>query len=488
MSLRPASLVVALHVLLAGCSALDILPINAPVEDPRSPGANLAADVFPMDAGSETLVGVTFSGGGTRAAAFSFGVLKAFAATPITARNDHSLTLLDRIDFVSGVSGGSVTAAYFGLKGKGALIDFRERFLLRDAEENLHTSLLRPTNLARAFAGGANDRSNLPQWLDQNLFEGATFEAILARKRPVVWLNASDIANQTPFVFEPNTFRAFCSDLAKLPVSEAVAASAAVPVAFAPIALETFPERCAYTMPPWVRYADEQAGAPAVLKAFARALYAYRDTEKMKFIRLLDGGITDNFGLSGLTLARAAADTPYAPLTPRQAVRLRNALFVTVNSGRATNADWAKSRDNPGMIPLLQAVLDTGINSTVRLGLDAFQLTINKWQADLIEWRCKLPSGEVLKYRGTLTGWNCRDVKFHSGEIAFDQIPDKKVRLGAIETSFKLPQDQVDLLIEAGQEAVSRNPVINGFLSAARQPGSEKASIPSGAQQLQKSR
>ena len=465
---------------LSGC-ALDIEPINAPAEGMAA--TNAAADVFALEQGSDTLVGVTFSGGGTRAAAFSFGVLKAFDATPVAP----NVTLLDRVDFVSGVSGGSVTAAYFGLKGRAALNDFRERFLLRNAEENLRTSIFRPGTVARVLAGGANDRSNLPQWLDQNLFEGATFASLLARKRPVVWLNATDIGNQTPFVFEPNTFRAFCSDLATFPLSEAVAASAAVPVAFAPITLETFPERCAYTLPSWARYADEHPGSPAVLKAFARALGAYRDKAKMSYIRLLDGGISDNFGLSGLTLARAAADAPYAPLNPRQAVRLRNALFVTVNSGRASNNDWARTREGPGVVPLLQAVLDTSINSTVRLGLDAFQLTLNRWQSDLIEWRCKLPAAEVIKYRGSLQGWNCRDVKFLAGEIAFDQLPDKKDRLGAIETSFKLPPDEVDLLIAAGQEAVARNSVINGFLSAARQQKGQGAA-PVAVHSLQKSR
>ncbi len=482
-----APVLLACGFLLSACSTTDVAPINAPVTEALG-GANLAADVFAQEAGSDSLVGVTFSGGGTRAAAFSFGVLKAFAATAVTTAPARPVTLLDRIDFVSGVSGGSVTAAYFGYKGKGALDDFRERFLLRDAEENLHTSILRPSNVMRVLSGGANDRSNLPQWLDQNLFDGATFETILARKRPIVWLNASDIVNQTPFVFEPNVFRSFCSDLSKLPLSEAVAASAAVPVVFAPITLETFPERCAYPAPAWVRYADEQPNAPAVLKAFARALKAYRDKTKMSSVRLLDGGITDNFGLSGLTLARAEADTLYGPLSPRQATRLRHALFITVNSGSATNTDWARSSDTPGMMPVLQAVLDTGINSTERLGFDAFQLTISRWQSDLIDWRCKLSAAEVRKYRGSTSGWNCRDVKFYAGEIAFDQLPDKKDQLQAIVTSFKLPQDQVDLLIDAGQEAVARNPVINGFLSAARSPAhGDRAAVPPGAQALHKS-
>ena len=87
------------------------------------------------------------------------------------------------------------------------------------------------------------------------------------------------------------------------------------------------------------KYAQEQPAAPALLKGYARALASYRDPDKLKYVRLLDGGLTDNFGLSGITIARAAAEAPYAPLTPRQAVTLKRALFVVVNSGRASETD-----------------------------------------------------------------------------------------------------------------------------------------------------
>ena len=462
--------------LVGGCSSIDNGPINIPLSGDAVP--NVAAEPFSPASGSEdTLVGLTFSGGGTRAAAFSFGVLQAFANTDIETGGKRT-SLIDRIDFVSGVSGGSVTAAYFGLKGRAALNDFRERFLYRNAEEDLNTTALAPTTLIKVYSGGANDRSNLPRWLDRNLFNGATFGDMLARRRPTVWINASDIANHAPFVFEPNTFRTFCSDLNKLPLSEGVAASAAVPIIFAPITIQAYPERCSYEMPRWARFADEQASAPALLKAHARALAAYRDPAKMRFVRLLDGGITDNFGLSGLTIARAAADTPFAPLDARQAVRLKRALFLVVNSGRTSEAEWAKTAEGPTVGPLLMAVVDTGIDSSVRQGFDAFQLTIQSWQNDIIAWRCRLSSAEVTRLRGSTNGWNCRDVKFLSGEVAFDQLPDKKEKLLSIPTRFVLAKDQVDLLIEAGQEAVRVNPVVNGFLRAYKVPGSGVAQDP----------
>ena len=73
----------------------------------------------------ETVIALAFSGGGMRAAAFSHGVLTGLADTTIRTRGGP-VSLIDRVDIISGVSGGSVPAAYFGLKKRAALADFRE--------------------------------------------------------------------------------------------------------------------------------------------------------------------------------------------------------------------------------------------------------------------------------------------------------------------------------------------------------------------------
>ena len=77
--------------------------------------------------------------------------------------------------------------------------------------------------MARIFTdGGVNDRSKFPRWLDDNVFGGATYASLFARKRPLVWISASDIYSRVPFVFEPVTFNVLCSDLSKIRLSEAV--------------------------------------------------------------------------------------------------------------------------------------------------------------------------------------------------------------------------------------------------------------------------
>jgi NTE family protein len=215
---------VLLAAVLGGCSSIHNEPINRPLAADAPPDAT---ELVPSD--DDVVIALSFSGGGTRAAAFSHGVLSEMdGARP----RGGGRSLLDRVDFVSGVSGGSIAAAYFGLRKRAALDDFRERFLLRDAEASLRTQFSL-VNIQRALAGGVNDATGFTRWLDENLFNGATFAEFRPDRRPRILINAFDIYNRTSFVFSPTTFFAMCSDLKAYPIADAVAASAAVPVVFA---------------------------------------------------------------------------------------------------------------------------------------------------------------------------------------------------------------------------------------------------------------
>jgi acetylornithine deacetylase/succinyl-diaminopimelate desuccinylase-like protein len=114
-------LAIAFAAMVAGCASVYNLPGNAPL------GQALADNNFGREVPNyedEVLLALSFSGGGMRAAAFSFGVLTELDRS--RAGSNQGKTLLDRVDFISGVSGGSVTAAYFGLKKRAALDDFKD--------------------------------------------------------------------------------------------------------------------------------------------------------------------------------------------------------------------------------------------------------------------------------------------------------------------------------------------------------------------------
>jgi NTE family protein len=432
---------------VAGCASVYNQPGNqrllaaAPIDD--------AGLLDPVIDDNDVLLALSFSGGGSRAAAFSFGVLRELDRT--RSGSNTAKSLLDRVDFVSGVSGGAITAAYFGLKKRAALDDFRERFLLRDAEEDLKTniSLL---NLGRALGGGING-DQFSRWLDRNLFDGATFESFGRGRRPTIWINASDIYNRTPFVFGEVAFNALCSDIRSYKIADAVGASAAVPLVFAPIVLETYPGGCAARPPDWIERARRDPEAQPLLRAFAEAIARYHDGS-MKYVKLLDGGLVDNFGLSGISIAMLAAQRPYDPMPERQAAHVRRMMFVMVDAGRGLSGNWENSLEGPNGAELVAAAADTAIDASVRSSYATFSALINQWAAKVRRWRCGLSAADRLRL-GLPPGWKCNDLSTFIDRISFDRLgPTRSRILDAIATRLVLPPDQVDVLIEGGADAL----------------------------------
>ena len=467
-AVRTAGACLAAALALAGCTGFGTrnAPINAALAGDVAPADSTSSGPLSQDA-AETAIGLSFSGGGTRASAFAYGVLQELAKTQEASRGGAHAALIDRVTLVSGVSGGSVTAAYFALRGHDVLSDFRQRFLVQDVEATLSTSV-NVTNLMLMAKGGVNDRSGLPTWLDQNLFHGATYADVLKPGHPQLWINASDIFNRTPFIYNTVNFGALCSDLRRYPLSEAVAASAAVPLVFRPIVIENFADTCPFNAPDWVDAAASRTGAPAILRASAAAIQRYREKADVKFVKLLDGGMTDNLGLSGLLLELAAATKPYEPLTPRQAVNLKRFLFVVVDAGRPPGGDLAKNADSPEIMDLIQAVSDTAVDANVRAAYDAFGAEMEKWRDRLIDYRCGLTPPEVVALRGSMEGWNCRALSLQVAKVSFEAMrePSVKARLDKIPTRFKLPKDDVDLLISSAGSLLRQNPSYKEFLAS----------------------
>ena len=99
---------------LGGCATA---PINPPIAhtDPTAGYRFETRDQYARN--NENIVVLAFSGGGTRAAAFSYGVLEALRDTEVIGRNGRRERLLDSVQVITGVSGGSFTALAYGLYG-----------------------------------------------------------------------------------------------------------------------------------------------------------------------------------------------------------------------------------------------------------------------------------------------------------------------------------------------------------------------------------
>jgi NTE family protein len=270
--------------------------VNQPLRSAAGNTEYRLLDINRSGGAENALVLVALSGGGKRSAAFAFGVLRGMADIPVRPEASAS-TLLDEIDLLAGVSGGSFPAAHFALYGRKSFDTFPEEFLYPDIEAYIWGTFLLPWNWDWIFNPlvGTNNRMT---WVhDKLMFHGATFADLYRRGRPQVSSNATDISFGSPFGFLPQTFDVICSDLANLPIARAVAASNGFLVLFGSITLRNYRERdCPLPLPLPPR-AWESARGDLRRRALIENLYRYADARQTPRIHLMDGGISDNLAL-----------------------------------------------------------------------------------------------------------------------------------------------------------------------------------------------
>ena len=439
------AVLIALTLALGSCAtAAPPLPVNAPAapEAALAPNAELEGDV----------VALAFSGGGARAAAFSLGALQGLRAM----RAADGSTLLSHVRLVTSVSGGSITAAYFGQHGEAGLDTFRAAYLDKDWARELHTSPVSPMNWARLASGGLNDPPLLADWLDREVFNHAPMRDVWNAHGVQVWLNSTDLYNGTTFAFAPTYFQALCSDLGSVRIADAVASSMAFPLAFRPVLLATYPTHCE-PLPAWTAQVSDHA-APALVRRTAQAFAAYRDPARQPYLHLVDGGVLDNLGLTSLSLMRQTAGNAYGPLSARDAVRVRRLTFLVINAEQTRRSTWQTTARGPSGTETAGALFGIAIESPNRSAYDSFRLLMADWERELRAYRCGLSSDEVVRNRGSLTGWNCNDIHIAVDMLSFADFDEAtRARIGNAPTRVTLPRETIDALIEAGQTGIQHN-------------------------------
>jgi NTE family protein len=207
--------------------------------------------------GVEKRVGLALSGGGFRAAAFHLGVFKKLKA----------LGILDKIDLLSCVSGGSIAGAFLAFNwGQPDVLERLERYLAT-----------RSIAVTSVLGGLLDPTASRVEWLaksyDNDLFKEATLSALSGGPR--LYLNTTDLATGNLFFFvaggkkpeEMGDYELGVQSASKTLLSRAVAASSSFPPVFNPVVL-------------------------------SRAEYTPKgDTE---YVTLTDGGIYDNLGINPL--------------------------------------------------------------------------------------------------------------------------------------------------------------------------------------------
>ncbi len=130
-------------LLLAGCASR---PVNPPIAQADATAGYRFETRMAKHGERENLIILAFSGGGTRAAAFSYGVLEYLRRTEMITAQGKTVRLLDGVDVITGVSGGSFTALAYGLYGDKLFDDYEQRFLKRNVQGELVSRVFNPAH------------------------------------------------------------------------------------------------------------------------------------------------------------------------------------------------------------------------------------------------------------------------------------------------------------------------------------------------------
>jgi NTE family protein len=429
---------------MAGCASTGRI-INNPVSEP------LAVNIQQITTGpygqrsDRAFFFISLSGGGTRAAALSYGVLQELRDTHYQ-ENGEEKRLLDEIDYISSVSGGSFTAAYYGLYGDRIFEDYERVFLRQNVQKTLIGSIFNPFNWLRALFSGFSRTELAIDYYDTTIFHGGTFNDVYARGGPFLEINATDLGIGARFPFTQERFNMLCSDVGSFKIARAVAASSAVPVAFAPITLKNY-DTCDYTGPAWLNPGNEHIKASPRLSALVSAIDSYQEKKQRPYIHLVDGGITDNLGI------RALYDRVELLGGARKATKaLKNVpdyLVVIVVNAETRPANPMDSSSNiPSSVQVVDAVSSTQIGRYNVESLSLLEKAFREWAVELSS-----PGHTVRPYF----------IKLDFQSIANQQ---QRLLFNNMATSFSLPDDEVDKLIEAGHKLLRQSPDFQRLLEA----------------------
>lgn len=453
---RAARTVAALGIalVLAGCSSVKPW-INEPL-----PPEDQSIPVRKSERDPSILVAVTLSGGGARAAAFGFGVLTEMQETRFVW-NGSPTTLLDATDVVSGVSGGSIVAAYFAAHGIEGLPRFEHEFLRQNFQNSLITQALRPGNLIDLTSPWLGRTHLLARRLDE-LYGGLTFGDVERRPRhPQLFITATDMSLGTGFEFTWEQFSLICSDLRKVPLSFAVASSSAVPLLLSPMTLKNYADQCPE------RRSTSAASARAATGDYRARLYrahelSYTDARRKPYIHLVDGGLADNLGvqrlldraLAGGGLRQTFSEVGIPPGT------IRKLVLITVNAERDPSVDISQSDKVPNMAQVVDALLfGTGARATRET--QEFLRDITR------QWQQSLANGSPGS-----TDVFAPDAEVHVIPVNLRDAPDDiaRRRLLQVPTAFSITSEEVTDLIEAGGSVLRHSPEFRALVQSLLRP------------------
>lgn len=368
----------------------------------------------------KALVVLALSGGGSRSAYWASSVMLALGKV----YENHRLNILEEVDIISSVSGGSLPAAYYTISKdpgvpKGKIKS--ERIWREDIVKELMSRNYRrkwilnsfwPNNIFKYWFT-AFDRSDImAQTFADNLYDVAIIGTSLGEdlrfkdinpERPNLVLNSTNGTGDAfaeIFPFTEDRFERINSDIGQYEIGRAVMATAAFPAAFNYMTLQDYA-------------ASEKDQQP-------------------RFIHVFDGGNADNLGLKSSTDIFKINKDQYSKY-----------ILILIDS-------YTKNTGVESSLPDARAGVDFAVDMNF---LDSLETLLANNRDNLID-----KTIDVFEDLGRQVDKNGKNPEYIFYHIRFEDIRDHKLRkdLNKIKTDFKISKANIQAIDEAVKKLIMK--------------------------------
>jgi NTE family protein len=388
-------------------------------------------------------------------------VLEALRRIEFIGPKGNKGRLLDEVDIITGVSGGSFTALAYGLYGDKLFDVYEAGFLKRNVQGELIARFLNPGNWGALWSKGWGRSEMAAQLYDEILFHGATFADLDRGNGPLVVVQATDISSGARLGFQQSVFDYLCSDLDAVPLSRAAAASSAVPFALSPVTINNYGGSCKFDQPAWVKQLSDPvtASRPAARAMKHRLeLQVYQDGLNNPYIHLVDGGLADNLGMRGVLASLEEIEAVYDASLPTGLDHVRRIIFLVVNSLSAPKSNWNASERAPGDVAILIKATGVPIDHYSYEAVDLLRDTVARWQT--MRWIRDSAVFAGNKDPALAQLVKTPNIELYAIDVSFPALKDKAEfeYLNNLPTSFALPPEAVDRLRTAAGTIILSSP------------------------------
>jgi NTE family protein len=451
-----AAVWLAVLAVTAGCATR---PVNEPIT--RTDPASGYRFETREQTDKQNLVVLAFSGGGTRAAAFSYGVLEFLRRTEVVGPRGNTVRLLDQVDIITGVSGGSFTALAYGLYGDKLFTDYEQRFLKRDVQGEIIARTFNPANWGRLSSNGWGRSELASELYDEILFNGATFADLEKGKGPLILASATDISTGARFLFNQRVFDVICSDLDSVRLSRAAAASSAVPVVLSSVTIKNYGGTCNTITPMWARPFIDTADPPRPAARAIRSMkaeQAFGDGVRRPYLHLVDGGVSDNVGMRSVLDALEIFEALHDAGLRSPFDNVKRVIVFVVNSLSSPPINWDEHETPPGTVDVLLKAAGTPIDAFSYEATELLRDTAARWNA--LRRIRNSAAFKDNKDPEVAKALRVPDAEIYAIDVSFPALADQAELdyLNRQPTSFVLPPEAVDRLRAAAGTIIMASP------------------------------